>query len=83
MTSVTYFCYIFVYSALTTLYFESPFITDDAVDILKEICCNHTFGLFILNELVTKRPPRQLVYLNALLIYTSHKNSQVIIYILT
>lgn len=64
-------------SILTTFYFESPFITDDAVDILKEICCNHAFGLFILNELVTKRPPRQLVYLNALLFYTSHKNDKV------
>lgn len=67
-----------LYRALTTLYFESPFITDDAVDILKEICCKHTFGLFILNELVSKRPPRQLVYLNALLFYTSHKDKQVI-----
>ncbi|XP_022182755.1 symplekin [Myzus persicae] len=62
--------------AITTFYFESPFITDDAVDILKEICGDHAFGLFILNELVTKRPPRQLVYLNALLFFTSHKNDK-------
>uniref|UniRef100_A0A2S2QQH0 Symplekin n=1 Tax=Sipha flava TaxID=143950 RepID=A0A2S2QQH0_9HEMI len=62
--------------ALTMLYFESPFITDDAVDILKEICSKHAFGLVILNELVSKRPPRQLVYLNALLFYTSHKDEQ-------
>lgn len=66
-----------IYSAITTFYFESPLITDDAVDILKEICGDHAFGLFILNELVTKRPPRQLVYLNALLFFTSHKNDKV------
>ncbi|XP_050439489.1 symplekin [Adelges cooleyi] len=59
---------------LTALYIESPNITDDAVDILKDICSKHTFGLYILNELVTKRPPRQLVYLNALLFYTSHND---------
>ncbi|XP_050547676.1 symplekin-like, partial [Daktulosphaira vitifoliae] len=61
---------------MTALYLESPFITDDAVDILKDICCKHTFGLYILNELVTKRPPRQLVYLNALLFYTSHNETE-------
>ncbi|VVC29902.1 Armadillo-type fold,Symplekin C-terminal,Symplekin/Pta1, N-terminal,Armadillo-like [Cinara cedri] len=61
---------------LTTLYFESPFITDDAVEILKEISPDLPFGLTILNELVTKRPPRHLLYLNALLFFTSHKNEQ-------
>lgn len=67
----------FVFRLLYRIYLEAPHITDDAVDILKELCCSEVVGLTILQELVIRRPPRQLLYLNALLTHTAHENSEV------
>lgn len=62
---------------LYRIYLEAPHITDDAIDILKELCCSEVIGLTILQELVIRRPPRQLLYLNALLTHTAHENPEV------
>uniref|UniRef100_A0A1B6C9A1 Symplekin n=1 Tax=Clastoptera arizonana TaxID=38151 RepID=A0A1B6C9A1_9HEMI len=62
---------------LYRLYLEAPLITDDAIEILKELCCTEVVGLTILQELVIRRPPRHLLYLNALLRHSAHEIPQV------
>lgn len=52
-------------------------ITDEAIEILKELCTSEVVCLTILQELVVRRPPRFLIYINALLTHTSHENEQV------
>ncbi|CAB3359648.1 Hypothetical predicted protein [Cloeon dipterum] len=60
------------------IYLESPTITDDAVEILKAQCGseeNASSSIALLEHLVTKRPPKQLLFLNCLLLYTAHENN--------
>ncbi|XP_063228750.1 symplekin isoform X2 [Bacillus rossius redtenbacheri] len=67
-------------SLVTRLYLEAPHITEGAVELLKQLCRDEgrsAVGLGLLQELVLRRPPRQLVFLNALLEHTSHENPQV------
>ncbi|KAK6625071.1 hypothetical protein RUM43_005362 [Polyplax serrata] len=62
---------------LNRLYLEVPLITDDAMDLLKDMCCDEVkapLGLKLLEDLIVKRPPRQMNLLNALLVHTSHEN---------
>lgn len=62
---------------LNRLYLEVPLITDDAMDLLKDMCCDEIkapMGLKLLEDLIIKRPPRQMNLLNALLVHTSHEN---------
>lgn len=63
---------------LNRLYLEVPIITEDAMDLLKDMCCDETkasIGLKLLEDLILKRPPRQMNFLNALLVHTSHESS--------
>lgn len=62
---------------LYRIYLEAPLITDEAIEILKELCTSEVVCLTILQELVVRRPPRFLIYINALLTHTSHENEQV------
>ncbi|KAK7863952.1 hypothetical protein R5R35_012453 [Gryllus longicercus] len=65
---------------LTRLYLEAPLITEDATDLLRTMCLDESraaAGLALLRELVTRRPPRQLVFLNALLVHTAHENTEI------
>ncbi|XP_054261874.1 symplekin-like [Macrosteles quadrilineatus] len=62
---------------LYRVYLEAPLITDNAIETLKELCTKETVCLAILQELVVRRPPRFLIYINALLSHTSHENSEV------
>ncbi|XP_059481472.1 symplekin [Neocloeon triangulifer] len=60
------------------IYLESPTITDDAVEILKAQCGNEDSApscIDLLEHLVTKRPPKQLLFLNCLLLYTAHEST--------
>ncbi|KAL0272117.1 UNVERIFIED_CONTAM: hypothetical protein PYX00_005209 [Menopon gallinae] len=57
-----------------------PLVTDDAMELLKDMCCDETkalSGLKLLEELIVKRPPRQMHLLNALLVHTSHENPNI------
>jgi len=59
---------------------EAPLITEEATELLKELSCDESrcgVGLSLLQSLVTRRPPRQLSYLNALLVQTSHDSLEV------
>lgn len=65
---------------LTRLFLEAPMVTDPALEHLCSICkdehrCNWSMGL--LKDLILKRPTRQKVFLNSLLIHMTH-DSQVI-----
>ncbi|KAG8333354.1 hypothetical protein J6590_000498 [Homalodisca vitripennis] len=62
---------------LYRVYLEAPMITDEAIEILKELCSTEVVCLAILQEMVVRRPPRFLMYINALLIHTSHENQDV------
>jgi hypothetical protein len=65
---------------LWRIYLESPAITDDAIELLKAQCCNEVSAptcITLLQHLVTKRPPKQLIFLNCLLLYTAHESSLV------
>lgn len=65
---------------LSRLYLEVPLVTDEAMELLKDMCCDETkalSGLKLLEELIVKRPPRQMNLLNALLVHTSHENPNV------
>ncbi|XP_039293523.1 symplekin [Nilaparvata lugens] len=62
---------------LFRLFLEAPLITDEVVEILKQLSSRDVIGLTILQELVIRRPPKQIVYLNALLTYTSHESTEI------
>jgi len=62
---------------LYRVYLEAPLITDEAIEVLKELCGSEVVCLTILQELVVRRPPRFLMYINALLTHTSHENPEV------
>lgn len=65
---------------LKRLYLEAPSITEEATDILKALSCDETrcaVGLQLLQNLVIRRPPKQLTYLNALLEHTAHDSVEV------
>ncbi|PSN37455.1 hypothetical protein C0J52_11700 [Blattella germanica] len=65
---------------LARLYLEAPLITEEATELLKNMCADETrapVGLHLLQDLVTRRPPKQLVFLNALLVHTAHENIEV------
>ncbi|XP_069686908.1 symplekin isoform X2 [Periplaneta americana] len=65
---------------LARLYLEAPLITEEATDLLKNMCSDETrapVGLHLLQDLVIRRPPKQLIFLNALLLHTAHENPEV------
>lgn len=67
-------------SLLARLYLEAPLITEEATDLLKNMCGDETrapVGLHLLQDLVIRRPPKQLTFLNGLLLHTAHENPEV------
>lgn len=65
---------------LARLYLEAPLITDEATELLKNMCGDETrapVGLHLLQDLVIRRPPKHLVFLNGLLLHTAHENPEV------
>ncbi|XP_021916110.1 symplekin [Zootermopsis nevadensis] len=65
---------------LARLYLEAPLITEEATELLKNMCADETrapVGLHLLQDLVIRRPPKQLTFLNALLVHTAHENPEV------
>lgn len=72
-------------SLLARLYLEAPLITEEATELLKNMCADETrapVGLHLLQDLVIRRPPKQLTFLNALLVHTAHENPEVKYFIL-
>lgn len=68
---------------LSRLYLEAPLITEDAVESLKVISSKENRGLApleLLKEMIVKRPPKHLNFVNVLLCHTGHENSQVEIF---
>lgn len=59
------------------LYLEAPLITDNALDILKQVSAREVSAIYLLQQLVVKRPAKQLLFLNILLEQTSHHVSEV------
>ncbi|XP_071441914.1 symplekin-like [Hetaerina americana] len=65
---------------ISRLYLEAPLITEEATELLRQLCGDTSkaaVGLGLLQELVIRRPPRQLVYLNLLLVYTAHEHMEI------
>lgn len=59
------------------LYMEAPLITDNALDILKQVSAREVSAIHLLQQLVLKRPAKQLLFLNILLEQTSHHVAEV------
>merc|ERR1719402_1338284 len=62
------------------LYLESPIITDEAISLLKQFCQGETgalAGVNLMKDLVMKRPTKQLNFLNSILEFCSHEETQV------
>lgn len=59
------------------LYLEAPLITDNALDILKQVSAREVSAIYLLQQLVVKRPAKQLLFLNILLEQTSHHVSEI------
>lgn len=68
----------FCFRLLMKLFLEAPIITDEATDLLKDFSGREPSAINILQELVIRRPPRHLYYINAILTHTGHENSEVI-----
>jgi symplekin len=63
---------------LHRLYLETPLISEEAMDLLRDMCADEAqsgIGLRLLQELVVRKPPRQMHYLNALLVHTAHESN--------
>jgi symplekin len=72
-------------SLLARLYLEAPLITEEATELLKNMCGDETrapVGLHLLQDLVIRRPPKQLTFINGLLLHTAHENSEVKYFVL-
>lgn len=59
------------------IYLEAPLITDNALDILKEMSTREVSTIQLLQQLVLKRPAKQLLFLNILLEQTSSHVTEV------
>lgn len=60
------------------LFLEAPLITDDALDKLHQLCRDETkctSALGLLHDLTVRKPPKQLMFLNALLSYTTYESN--------
>lgn len=65
---------------LSRLLLEVPMITDQALDQLCAICSDESrcsWALGLLKDLIIRRPPKQSVFLNALLTHTTHESNEV------
>lgn len=75
------FSVIFIsFRLLARIYLEAPLITEEATDLLRHLCGDESkaaVGLNLLQELIVRRPTRQLVFLNALLVHTAHESPEV------
>ncbi|EFA02993.1 Symplekin-like Protein [Tribolium castaneum] len=67
-------------AVLCRLFLEAPLITDEALDKLHQLCRDEkkcTAALGLLHDLTVRKPPKQLMFLNALLSYTTYELSVV------
>lgn len=65
---------------LRRLYLESPIITSEAISLLKQFCQEPgraLAGVTLMNDLVLKRPVKQLNFLNSILEFCSHEDAEV------
>ncbi|CAH1966093.1 unnamed protein product [Acanthoscelides obtectus] len=61
---------------LSRLMLEAPLITDDALDEVRAVCRDERrsgWALGLLKDLTVRKPPKQLLFLNALLSYTTYE----------
>ncbi|KAK4880146.1 hypothetical protein RN001_008292 [Aquatica leii] len=59
---------------------EAPMITDQALEQLCALCkdeVRYTWALGLIKDLVVRRPPKQSMFLNALLQHTTHESNEV------
>ncbi|CAH1176158.1 unnamed protein product [Phaedon cochleariae] len=65
---------------LSRLLLEAPMITDDALEEVRAVCRDERrsgWALGLLRDLTIRKPPKQLVFLNALLSYTTYESNSV------
>ncbi|KAG5864258.1 hypothetical protein JTB14_019630 [Gonioctena quinquepunctata] len=65
---------------LSRLLLEAPSITDDALEEVRAVCRDDRrsgWALGLLRDLTVRKPPKQLVFLNALLSYTTYESNTV------
>ncbi|XP_074025533.1 symplekin scaffold protein [Leptinotarsa decemlineata] len=65
---------------LSRLLLEAPSITDDALEEVRAVCRDERrsgWALGLLRDLTVRKPPKQLVFLNALLSYTTYESNAV------
>ncbi|KAF5307789.1 hypothetical protein FQR65_LT06661 [Abscondita terminalis] len=65
---------------LSQLMLEAPLITDQALEQLCALCrdeVRYTWALGLIKDLVVRRPPKQSMFLNALLQHTTHEVNDV------
>lgn len=67
----------FSFRLFARIYLEAPLITDNALDILKQMSSQEVSVINLLQQLVLKRPAKHLIFLNILLEQTSHHTVEV------
>lgn len=68
---------------LTRIYLEAPCLTDETISILASMCeddNNFKISINLLKELIIKKPPKQMKFLNVLLCFTG-KNNLILIFL--
>jgi symplekin len=63
-------------AVFSRLLLEAPLITDEALDKVHQLCREEkkcTWALGLLRDLAVRKPPKQLMFLNALLSYTTYE----------
>ncbi|XP_063902796.1 symplekin isoform X2 [Zophobas morio] len=62
------------------LLLEAPLVTDEALEKLHQLCREEkkcTWALTLLRDLTVRKPPKQLMFLNALLSYTTYESNAI------
>ncbi|CAG9859181.1 unnamed protein product [Phyllotreta striolata] len=65
---------------VSRLLLEAPLVTDDALEEVRVVCRDERrsgWALGLLRDLTIRKPPKQLIFLNTLLSYTTYENNVV------
>lgn len=63
---------------ITRLLLEAPLVTDDALEEVRVVCRDERrsgWALGLIRDLTIRKPPKQLIFLNTLLGYTTYENA--------
>ncbi|GIY72451.1 symplekin [Caerostris darwini] len=68
------------YTLFNRFYIDSPLISDGMAECLKKVCCDPQMtesGLQLAEEMITKRPTQQLLFLGIITDLTLHENVEI------